>query len=97
VPTIFPGAVYLLCFLTSSACAFLLARNYARTHARLLLWSALCFLFLAGNNLAVIIDLTQAILALGGIPVEERSWVYLIRLSAFLLILVSIGLKNRRA
>jgi hypothetical protein len=57
VPTIFPGAVYLLCFLTSSACAFLLARNYARTHARLLLWSALCFLFLAGNNLAVIIDL----------------------------------------
>ena len=57
MPTIFPGAVYLLCFLTSSACAFLLARNYARTHARLLLWSALCFLFLAGNNLAVIIDL----------------------------------------
>lgn len=53
----FPTIVYLLCFLTSSACATLLARNYARTGARLLLWSALCFLLLAGNNLAVILDL----------------------------------------
>ena len=53
----FPAAVYLLCFLTSSACALLLARNYRRTGVRLLLWSALCFLFLAGNNLLVILDL----------------------------------------
>jgi hypothetical protein len=57
MPTIFPGAVYLLCFLTSSACAFLLARSWWRTRARLLFWSALCFLFLALNNLAVIMDL----------------------------------------
>ncbi|HYJ31169.1 MAG TPA: DUF5985 family protein [Allosphingosinicella sp.] len=54
---IFPSAVYLLCFATSSACALLLARNYRRTRARLLLWSALCFLFLALNNLVVMIDL----------------------------------------
>ena len=53
----FPTAVYTLCFLTSSACAFLLARNYARTKARLLLWSALCFVLLAGNNLVVVIDM----------------------------------------
>lgn len=53
----FPTAVYLLCFLTSSACAYLLARNYKRTGARLLLWSALCFLFLAANNLLVVLDL----------------------------------------
>ena len=53
----FPSAVYLLCFLTSSACAWLLARSYRRTGARLLLWSALCFLFLAGNSLVVILDL----------------------------------------
>ena len=53
----FPTAVYTLCFLTSSACALLLARNYWRTGARLLLWSSLCFLFLAGNNLVVIFDL----------------------------------------
>jgi hypothetical protein len=53
----FPAAVYLLCFLTSSACAGLLARSYRRTGARLLLWSAVCFLLLAFNNLAVIVDL----------------------------------------
>jgi hypothetical protein len=53
----FPAAVYTLCFLTSSACAALLARSYWQTGARLLLWSALCFLFLAANNLVVIIDL----------------------------------------
>lgn len=54
---LFPTAVYLLCFGTSSACAYLLARNYTRTRARLLLWSALCFLLLAANNLAVVVDL----------------------------------------
>ena len=53
----FAAAVYLLCFVTSSACALLLARNYRRTRARLLLWSALCFGLLALNNLAVILDL----------------------------------------
>ncbi len=54
-------------------------------------------LFLAFALAFWLLGLTQAILALGGIPVEERSWVYLIRLAAFLLILVSIFLKNRRA
>jgi hypothetical protein len=53
----FPTAVYLLCFMTAAACALLLARTYWRTGMRLLLWSALCFLFLAGNSLAVILDL----------------------------------------
>jgi hypothetical protein len=57
VPTLFPTAVYLLCFATSSACAYLLARSYARTGMRLLLWSAICFLLLAANNLAVVVDL----------------------------------------
>jgi hypothetical protein len=57
MPEIFPATVYFLCFATSSACAWLLARSYARTRARLLLWSALCFLFLAANNLVVIFDL----------------------------------------
>lgn len=54
---VFPTAVYLLCFLTSSACAYLLARSYHRTRARLLLWSSLCFVLLACNNLMVVIDL----------------------------------------
>lgn len=63
----FPAAVYLLCFLTSGACAFLLARNYRRTGTRLLMWSSLCFLFLALNNGVVFIDalvLTEVDLAI---------------------------------
>ena len=54
---VFPTIVYLLCFLTAGACALLLARTYWRTGMRLLLWSALCFLFLAGNSLVVILDM----------------------------------------
>lgn len=53
----FPAAVYLLCFATSAACAWLLGRSYRRTGARLLMWSAGCFLLLAINNLFVILDL----------------------------------------
>jgi hypothetical protein len=49
--------VYFLCFATSAAVAVLLFRSYLRTRARLLMWSALCFLFLAANNVAVIFDL----------------------------------------
>ena len=56
MPVSFPAAVYFLCFLTSGACAFLLARNYRRTGTRLLMWSALCFTFLALNNVLVFID-----------------------------------------
>ncbi len=52
-----PAAVYVLCFVTSATCAWLLARGYGRTKARLLLWSALCFVLLAANNLLVIVDL----------------------------------------
>lgn len=54
---ILPAIVYFLCFATSAACAWLLARNYRRTRAPLLLWSALCFFFLAGNNFVVVLDL----------------------------------------
>lgn len=53
----FQSLVYLLCLATSAICALLLARSYARTQARLLLWSSLCFAFLALNNLIVVIDI----------------------------------------
>lgn len=56
MPPAFPAAVYFLCFLTSGACAFLLARNYRRTGTRLLMWSALCFGLLALNNVVVFLD-----------------------------------------
>lgn len=54
---IFPTMVYLLCFATSSACAWLLGRSFRRVGARILLWSALCFVLLAFNNLALVLDL----------------------------------------
>ena len=57
MPELFPAIVYFLCFATSSACAWLLGRSYWSSGARLLLWSALCFVFLAANNLLVFFDL----------------------------------------
>lgn len=53
----FAAIVYVLCFLTSSACAWLLGRSYLRSKTRLLLWSAISFVLLAGNNLALMLDL----------------------------------------
>jgi hypothetical protein len=53
----FPSIVYLLCFATCLLCALLLARAYWRSRARLLFWSALCFVLLAANSLCVILDL----------------------------------------
>ena len=54
---LFPAIVYLLCLLTSAACAWLLGRSYARSGMRLLLWSCVCFILLAANNLVLVIDL----------------------------------------
>lgn len=59
--------IYALCTMTAFACAWLLLRAYARSRARLLLWSGLCFVGLTANNLLVFLDrlvFTQADLAL---------------------------------
>ena len=48
--------VYLLCALTSAACAVLLWRGYRRSRARLLLWSSLCFWGFCLNNVLLIVD-----------------------------------------
>ena len=49
-------AVYILCALTSLACAVLLWRGWRRTRARLLLWSTVCFAGLSLNNILLIVD-----------------------------------------
>lgn len=54
---VFPAAVYTLCLITSSVCAFLLVRSYRATRASLLFWSAICFVLLAANSLLVLLDL----------------------------------------
>jgi hypothetical protein len=48
--------VYALCALTSLACAVLLLRGYRHSRARLLLWSGLCFVGLAANNVILLVD-----------------------------------------
>lgn len=50
-------AVYIVCALTSAACALLLVRAYGKNRIRLLFWSAFCFAALAVNNVIVFIDL----------------------------------------
>ena len=49
--------VYVLCALTSLACAVLLWRGWRRSRVRLLFWSALCFVGLFLNNVLLIVDL----------------------------------------
>jgi hypothetical protein len=52
-------------------------------------------LFLSFSIAFLLLGTAQAILALGGVPSEYRSWVYLVRLAAFVLILIAIVRKNR--
>lgn len=54
---VIPSIVYLLCLITSTACAFLLGRAWRKARNALLGWSALCFVLLALNNLFVMMDL----------------------------------------
>lgn len=80
----FSGAI-VFGFLT---CGLFFLRYWQRTRDELFLIFAMSF---------ALMGLGQAILALGNIPTEERGPVYLIRLTAFLLILVAIYRKNRAA
>ena len=69
-------------------CSLFFLRFWHRTRDELFLTFALAF---------ALMGIGQAILALGGIPTEERGPVYLFWLTAFLLILVAIYRKNRTA
>lgn len=52
-------------------------------------------LFLAFTLAFWLLGLCQALLTLSIIPAEERSWLYLLRLMAFAIILAAIWRKNR--
>ena len=85
---------HLLAFLSGAATfGFLVAslfflRFWARTRDPLFLSFAAAFCLLG---------LTHALLALADLPAEERSFLYLLRLAAFALILFAIVRKNRPA
>jgi hypothetical protein len=70
------SAIYVLCLITSAACAWLLFQGYVRSSTRLLLWSGLCFAFLAINSLIVVLDIV--VLA----DVDLQSWRHLAALAA---------------
>ena len=78
------GAVSLGFFI----CGLFFMRCWSRSRDQLFLAFAVAF---------ALLGLVQAILALANIPTEERGSVYLLRLVAFLLILVAIYRKNRTA
>ena len=48
--------IYLLCALTSLACAWLLLASYRRTRHRLLFWSGASFVAMTANNLFLVLD-----------------------------------------
>ncbi|UJR81701.1 DUF5985 family protein [Sandaracinus amylolyticus] len=54
--SIVPVVVYLLCAATSLICAVLLVRGYRASRTRLLLWSSICFVSLALNNILLFVD-----------------------------------------
>lgn len=78
------NVVFLLCAATSLACAVLLLRGYARNRVPLLLWSSLCFVGLAVNNILLVVDL---------IIIPDRDLLFFRNLSGFLaLALLVFGL-----
>jgi len=48
--------IFVLCAATSIACALLLFRGYRKSRSALLLWSSLCFIGLALNNVLLLVD-----------------------------------------
>lgn len=50
------AAVYVLCALTSLACAVLLLRGYQARGVRLLLWSGVAFIGFALGNAMLVVD-----------------------------------------
>jgi hypothetical protein len=68
-----------------AVCAVFFLRFWRRTRDSLFLVFSIAFLLLALN---------QALTTLLGLPLEERSWLYLLRLAAFLIIIVAIVRKN---
>jgi hypothetical protein len=78
--------VYLLCALTSGACALLLVREYRRSRLRLLLWSSVAFVGLAVNNVLVFTDfvvvpdrdlaIVRALVALASVALLLYSFVW---------------------
>lgn len=69
----FKSAVFVLCLATSLWCMMLLIRSYMQNRTRLLLWSALCFVGLAVNNLLLFIDVVILPTTIDLLPLRHLS------------------------
>jgi hypothetical protein len=76
-----------LSFGTAVAALFFL-RFWRQTHDRLFAYFAAAFCLLAIERLAMVVTATH---------IENVAWLYTIRLTAFVLIIIAIVDKNRRA
>jgi NADH:ubiquinone oxidoreductase subunit 3 (subunit A) len=81
----FASGLIAMGYLTS---ALFFLKFWARTRDRLFLAFSIAFALFAVELVLV---------ALAGVPREERGWFYLLRLSGFLMIIVGIVGKNRRS
>lgn len=61
------NVVYVLCAVTSLACAVMLWRGYRRSAERLLFWGSLCFTGLFFNNVMLVIDVNYP-------PIDLALW-----------------------
>lgn len=66
-------------------CALFFLRFWSRTRDPIFMSFSVAF---------GLLSVAQALLSLTGIPLEERSYLYLLRLAAFLLIILAIWRKN---
>lgn len=80
-----PTLIYSLCALTSLSCLVLLWRSYLATGARLLFWSAACFMLLTVNNVLLVLD--KVVLPL---DVDLSLWRLGAALTAVLLLLFGL-------
>ena len=83
------GTIYALCAITSILCALLLFRGWLATRARLLFWSALCFVGLGLTNVMLVLD--ELVLTDAHYLIEARLWV---SLGALLLMLYGLILAD---
>lgn len=68
-----------------AVCAAFFVRFWQRTRDAFFAWFAFAFFLLALN---------QVLSTMLGLPIEERSWLFLMRLAAFLIIIFAVVRKN---
>lgn len=75
-----PGLVYILCAATSLASAVLLWRAARGSAGRLLMWSSLCFVGMAVNNVFLFLDVATPAAYVFDIPANAAALISVVLL-----------------